>query len=58
MLTDLGDTAGFLTYAQQQLVLLNHESLRHPTEQAGKSTDRNLFAAALSQKKKLKFFCC
>lgn len=40
-LTDLGDTAGFLTYAQQQLGLLNHEALRHPIEQAGKSTDQD-----------------
>lgn len=57
-LTYLGDTAGFLSDAQQQqLGLLNHEALRHPTEQAGKSTDQNWFVAALTQKKKLKFLC-
>lgn len=40
-ITDLGDTAGFLTHVQQQLVLLNHEGLWYPPEQAGKSTDQN-----------------
>lgn len=55
--TDLGDKAGFLTHAQQQPVLLNHEGLWHPPEQAGKSTDQNWFAAALLQKKNLRFFC-
>lgn len=58
VLTDLGDTAGFLTYAHEQLVLLNHEGLQHPAEQAGKPTAQNWFAAALSQQKKLKFLCC